>query len=140
MFMIKNNFIQRDFSREFIFTHSRSSGPGGQNINKVNTRVELRFNVPDSTLLTENEKSLILSKLKSSLTGKGELIITSQTERSQLRNKEEAIRKFNFLIREALKPMNIRKPTKPTRLSKMKNRERKILHSLKKQLRQKPDY
>ncbi|MBN2523412.1 MAG: aminoacyl-tRNA hydrolase [Bacteroidales bacterium] len=138
--MIKNNFIQRDFSREFIFTYSRSSGPGGQNINKVNTRVELRFNVPDSTLLTENEKSLILSKLKSSLTVKGELIISSQTERSQLRNKEETIRKFNFLIREALKPLNIRKPTKPTRLSKMKNREKKILHSLKKQLRRKPDY
>jgi len=138
--MIKNNFIQRDFSREFTFTHSRSSGPGGQHINKVNTRVELRFNIPDSALLTENEKSLILSKLKSSLTGKGELIISSHTERSQLRNKEEAIRKFNFLIREALKPINIRKPTKPTRLSKMKHREKKIFHSLKKRLRRKPDY
>ena len=137
--MIIRNIKDIDLCKEFSFTHSRSSGPGGQHVNKVNTRIELRFNVPGSQLLTRQEKSLIELKLKSYLTGNGDLIISSQTERSQLRNKETAIKKFYFLIHEALKIPAIRKPTKPSYSSRIKKRKKRIMHSAKKQLRKKPE-
>lgn len=137
--MINRNIKHIDFSKEFSFKHSRSSGPGGQHVNKVNTRIELRFNVINSQLLTEQEKSLLQIKLKSNLSGNGDLILSSQTERSQLRNKESTIRKFYFLIQQALTLPKIRKHTKPPYASKLHNRKKKIMHSMKKQLRKRPD-
>ncbi len=82
--MKKIDLGNKDFSKEFTFVTSRSSGPGGQHVNKVNTRVELRFNVIASQLLTEKEKAILQKKLQSQLTNDGDLIISSQTERSQI--------------------------------------------------------
>ncbi|MGQ8337266.1 alternative ribosome rescue aminoacyl-tRNA hydrolase ArfB [Sunxiuqinia sp. A32] len=106
-----------DLSNEFVFQTSRSSGPGGQNVNKVNSRVELRFNIKDSTLLTDRQKEILLKKLETKLTSDGLLLIVSQEERSQFRNKEIAIEKLYTLLAKALKPVKKRKSTRPTRAS-----------------------
>lgn len=115
----------RDFSNEFIITASRSSGAGGQNVNKVNTKVELRFHVSDSQLLTDPEKVIIHHKLVTKISIDGYLIIVSQTERSQLKNKKIAIEKFYVMIEKALTPRIKRKPTRPTKASKEKRLETK---------------
>ncbi|HNC32056.1 MAG TPA: peptide chain release factor-like protein, partial [Cyclobacteriaceae bacterium] len=79
---------------ELLFSASRSSGPGGQNVNKVNSRITLRFNIRESTILTYDEKSILLTKLGSRLTEAGELIVHAQDKRSQLQNKEAVMAKF----------------------------------------------
>jgi ribosome-associated protein len=125
----------RDFSSEFTFATSRSSGPGGQNVNKVNSKVELRFSVEQSILLSDREKQIILIKLKNRINSEGELIITVQTDRSQLKNKEEAIEKFRELLNKALTPRKLRRATRPTKASVEKRLETKKLTSEKKALR-----
>ena len=127
----------KDLSKEFVFSTSRSSGAGGQHVNKVETKVELRFNVPASKILTENEKQLILKKLKNHINANGDLIITSQSERSQLRNKQKAVSRFYDLIRKALTPVKKRVPTKPTKAAVQKRLEAKRKHSEKKSFRRK---
>jgi ribosome-associated protein len=107
----------RDFSREFVFSASRSSGPGGQHVNKVSTRMELRFDVAASNLLSEEEKQLVFEKLASRITTAGELIIVSQSERSQLQNKDKVVEKFYALLIRALTPVKKRTRTRPTRSS-----------------------
>lgn len=104
-----------DLSPEFQFLTSRSSGPGGQNVNKVNSKVELRFDIQNSSLLTDDQKEILLSKLASKLTSEGILSVVSQRDRSQLSNKEDAIGKFYLLISKALKPVKPRKNTRPTK-------------------------
>ena len=94
----------RDFSPELTFSASRSSGPGGQNVNKVNTRVELRFNIEASGLLNNDEKDLIHKKLKNKINAQGELVVSAQRSRSQLQNKEAAAEKFYKLLEKALTP------------------------------------
>jgi ribosome-associated protein len=106
-----------DLSSEFQFITSRSSGPGGQNVNKVNSKVELRFNIPQSVLLSEDQKGIILTKLSSKINSEGIFIVSSHVDRSQIVNKEDAIRKFYLLIRKSLKPVRKRKPTQPTKSS-----------------------
>jgi ribosome-associated protein len=101
--------------REVQFLTSRSSGPGGQNVNKVNTKVTIKFDVPNSLLLTEEEKEIILTKLASQLTKHGVLIVTSQDKRSQLDNKEASIAKFETLINKAFIKRKARKATKPSK-------------------------
>jgi ribosome-associated protein len=112
--------IDRDFSREFVFTASRSSGPGGQNVNKVSTKVELRFDVYHSDLLSEEEKEILRIRLQKKISAEGFLIIVSQSERTQLKNKEKTIEKFNTLIWKALTPVKKRRPTRPSAASKEK--------------------
>ena len=124
---------------ELIFSTGKSSGPGGQHVNKVETRVEIRFNIVKSSTLSETEKKIILIKLANRLTVHFELIITSQTTRSQLKNKKDAILKFIFLIDKILTPKKRRKPTKPTRASKIRRIEHKKQMSLKKSMRKKPN-
>ncbi|HRW98156.1 MAG TPA: alternative ribosome rescue aminoacyl-tRNA hydrolase ArfB [Cyclobacteriaceae bacterium] len=127
-----------DIKEEVEFSTARSSGPGGQNVNKVNSKVVLRWNVVHSTLLTEEVKSILKTQLKSKLTSTGDLIVAVQESRSQRENKELAIVKLNHLLKRSLTPKKKRKPTKPTKASKVKRQKEKKLKSEKKQWRQKP--
>lgn len=99
---------------EYSFLTSRSSGPGGQNVNKVNTKVEIRFNVQLSDSLSVKEKELICRNLKNRINSSGELVVKSQSERTQLRNRNKAVEKMLLLLSEALTEKPERKPTSPT--------------------------
>jgi ribosome-associated protein len=111
------DFRERNFEDEFVFQTSRSSGPGGQNVNKVSSKVELRFNIEASPLLSEEEKGIILAKLANKITKDGVLVIVTQTDRSQLKNKEKVIEKFFLLTEKALTPKIKRIGTKPSKAS-----------------------
>jgi ribosome-associated protein len=102
---------------ELEFITSRSSGPGGQNVNKVNSKVTLRFDITHSKILTDDEKFILATKLHSKITEDGVLLISAQDKRSQLNNKEEAIRKFDFLLKKAFEKPKARKKTKPSKTS-----------------------
>lgn len=124
---------------EITFNASRSSGAGGQNVNKVNTKVELRFPIVQSLELTEEEKELLRNKLRTRITEQDELIIVAQTERSQLKNKEIATEKFVTLLEKAFTPQKKRKPTRPTKASITKRLETKKKNSERKALRRKTE-
>lgn len=113
--------------KEFRFLTSRSSGPGGQNVNKVNSKVELRFDISASTSLTDPEKEILFLKLKNRINSNGELVLTSQTERTQAGNKERVCEKFYSLIAKALSPDRPRKATRPTVASKAERLKQKKL-------------
>jgi ribosome-associated protein len=115
----------RNLENEFIYSASRSGGPGGQNVNKVSTKVELRFNLLHSSSFSENEKEILFRKLKNKINKEGELLIVSQSERSQLLNKQVATEKFYILISKALTMQKYRRATKPTFSSKLKRLEEK---------------
>jgi len=128
-----------DLSSEFQFLTSRSSGPGGQNVNKVNSKVELKFDIPNSCLLTDEQKEILLKKLATKISSEGLLSVVSQRDRSQLSNKEDSIEKLYLLIFKALKPVIRRKKTKPTKSSVEKRLTGKRIKSEIKQNRQKLD-
>jgi ribosome-associated protein len=128
----------RDFTPELRFSASRSSGPGGQNVNKVSTKMELRFHVMNSALLTEEEKTILSEKLATRINNEGELILVSQSERTQLKNKEAVSEKFYAMLIKALKPRKKRKPTRPSAVAREKRLESKRITSIKKEQRSKP--
>ncbi len=130
---------KRQLETEFVFSATRSSGPGGQNVNKVSSRIELRFSVDNSLFLTETEKQRIHLKLKNRINYEGELLLISQSDRSQLANKEKAIENFFILCEKALTLQKKRFKTKPTMASRLKRLESKKMTALKKQLRKSPE-
>jgi ribosome-associated protein len=115
----------RNFLPELVFTASRSSGPGGQHVNKVSTRIELRFNVPGSQLLNTGEKAMLLEKLGNRISKEGNLLLVSQSERSQLENRNKVLERFARLLTKALEPPKARRATKPSRAARMKRLEKK---------------
>jgi ribosome-associated protein len=129
------NISDVDFLPELSFHASRSGGKGGQNVNKVSTKIELEFNVESSSLLTGEQKAIIMDKLRNRMTAEGMLRIVSQAERSQLGNKKKAIEKFYDLLTRALKPRKKRVATKPSRAVKEKRLSEKKQHSEKKAMR-----
>ena len=103
---------------ELSYRFSRSSGPGGQHIQKSATRVELLFDVAKSPSLTDAQRSRILDRLKGYIDTTGLLHVTAQSERSQLRNREEVTARFQSLLRQALKVRKRRRATQPSAASK----------------------
>lgn len=133
-----NEIISSGFlDSELSFNFSRSSGPGGQNVNKVNTRVELRFNIEESKLLKDEQKIILKNKLSHKINNAGEILIISQSERSQLANKEAVTEKFYNVINRALTPVKLRKKTKPSRESIENRLKKKKEQAEKKSRRQK---
>lgn len=124
---------------ELDFTASRSGGPGGQNVNKVNSKISVRFDVVHSAVLTTEEKEIILKKISSSLTKDGVLVLSSQEKRSQLENKDAVIQKLESLLAKAFEVKKPRKASKPTKSSVQKRIGGKKLQGEKKRWRQKPD-
>lgn len=125
----------RNLEKEFIFATSRSSGPGGQNVNKVNTKVELRFNLILTSGFSQTEKERLFDKLKNKINNEGELILISQSERTQLLNKIIVTEKFYEIISKALTIPLKRRSTRPTISSKLKRLEKKKNRGYLKKLR-----
>jgi ribosome-associated protein len=133
------NIRNRGLEKEVKIQAMRSSGPGGQNVNKVNTKIELRFKIIDSEILNDSEKQILVTKFNNRINKEGELILTSQTERSQVKNKENVFERFYVLIEKALVRVKKRKATKPTKASNQKRIDTKKVNSEKKKLRKVPE-
>jgi len=103
---------------ELAVSFARSGGPGGQNVNKVSSKVELRWNPVTSAALTADDRALLIERLRSRLTNDGTLIVTSTATRDQLKNRDDAESKLALIVRTALHRDKPRRETKPTRASK----------------------
>jgi len=125
-------FSKQDLLKEITFRTSRSGGKGGQNVNKVSSKVELNINLKSSPLFTEEEKELLVQKLANRINSEGVLQIITEEERSQLHNKEKSIDKLIILLKKALFKPKPRKPSKPKRSAIEKRLKSKQLISLKK--------
>lgn len=125
--------------KELKFKAVRSSGAGGQHVNKVSSKIELFFDVLTSKNLSEEEKEIISKKLSNRLTKNNILILFCDESRSQHRNKEIVIQRFLELIKQSLRKEKIRKATKPSKASIKRKAENKRRQALKKSLRKKPN-
>ncbi len=125
---------------ELSLAFARSGGPGGQNVNKVASKVELRWHVPTSAALGEADRAWLLGKLASRLTQDGTLIVTSTATRDQLKNRDDALAKLALIVRSALVRPKPRRATRPTKGSKRRRLEAKRHHSEIKRARRGDDY
>lgn len=125
---------------EVNFSFSRSSGAGGQHVNKVATKVTLHFDIAQSKALSEVEKEQIQLKLSNKINKEGVLVLYTDSSRSQHKNKKLLIDKFRTLLKKALQKRKKRIRTKPSKEANIKRLKRKKNHSEKKKWRQKPDF
>ena len=125
--------------KELTFKTSRSGGKGGQNVNKVSSKVELIFNPQNSLLFTDDEKVLLLERLANRLDSEGNLHIVSQEDRSQLLNKQRTVIKLVKLLTQCLQVEKKRKPTKIPKAVIAKRLNNKAIISSKKENRKRPD-
>ncbi len=137
--MIKQTSLVKVKPSEISFTFTASPGPGGQNVNKVATAVQLRFNVLQSSSLQEEVRARLISLLGGKLTTQGELIIKASRFRTQERNKQDALNRLQELLQRASIPPKKRKKTKPTFSSQQRRLSTKKLHGAKKTLRRHTD-
>ena len=132
--MLTDDIIDK-LKKEFVYFATRSSGPGGQNVNKVSSKIEIRFNIAFSEAFNMDQKQILFTKLSKKLTTEGEIVVTCQEDRSQLKNKKIATDKLIQIFQLALTPRKRRKPTRPTKSSVEKRLEIKKQRSLIKQNR-----
>ncbi len=123
---------------EIEFSFVRSSGPGGQNVNKLNTKAVLRWAVNNTASLPDGMRHRFLQHYANRITGDGELVLSSQRFRDQGQNQRDCLDKLREMLRAVATPPKRRKKTKPTRASVRRREEKKRGHSQKKQGRRKP--
>jgi ribosome-associated protein len=121
--------MKLDVSSEINFRTARSGGKGGQNVNKVESMVIAYFHIRNSQLFSEEQKDLLEQKLSSKINREGFLLAKSQTFRTQLENKQEAVEKIQALLEKAFVKPKPRKATKPSFASKLKRKEDKLKRS-----------
>ena len=114
---------------EFIITFARSSGAGGQNVNKTSTKVIIHWPVGKSLVLTDEEKGRVREKLANRINNEDELVVMSEEERSQPQNRELAIARLQSLVTQALRVPKKRRPTRPTKASNLRRIEGKKIRS-----------
>jgi len=129
---------KEEILKTVTFKTSRSGGKGGQNVNKVSSKVELILNITDANFLNEDEKAMLKLKLENRLDSEGLLHIVSQEDRSQLLNKEKTIVKLIELIKKSLQVKKTRKPTKTPKSIIEKRLKNKNVNASKKESRKKP--
>jgi ribosome-associated protein len=124
---------------EFRWESSRSGGPGGQNVNKVSSKVQLRWNPSASPSLPAPVRDRLLQALANRLTRDGDLLVTSQMSRDQARNLADCLAKVRALVRAAALPPKVRRPTRPTQASRQRRVEAKARRAATKRLRRAPE-
>lgn len=129
------NFTKAELQKETSYKTSRSGGKGGQNVNKVSSKVELLFSIASSTLFTDEEKLLLTEKLQNRLNKDGYVQVICDEERSQYLNKEKAIERLISLLTRALQKPKVRKPTKVSKAVKAARLDSKKMQSAKKENR-----
>jgi ribosome-associated protein len=137
-FLQINDQVAIPFS-ELSFRYARSSGPGGQHVQRTETKVELLFDLAGSPSLSEAQRALAMSRLGGRLDQQGVLHLVSQAGRSQLDNRADVVERFRRLLAVALKPAKARRPTRPTATARLQRLEGKRRHSRAKRLRGRVD-
>ncbi|MEO3404548.1 alternative ribosome rescue aminoacyl-tRNA hydrolase ArfB [Mucilaginibacter sp. CAU 1740] len=127
------NFTKADLQKEISYKTSRSGGAGGQNVNKVSSKVELLFSIAASALFTDEEKQLLTEKLQNRLNKDGYVQVICDEERSQYLNKEKATERLIMLLTKALHKPKVRKPTKVSKAAKAARLDSKKIQSVKKE-------
>jgi len=127
------NFTKAELQKEISYKTSRSGGAGGQNVNKVSSKVELLFSIATSALFTDDEKQLLAEKLQNRLNKDGYVQVICDEERSQYLNKEKATERLIVLLTKALHKPKVRKATKVSKAAKAARLDSKKIQSVKKE-------